>query len=85
MGQLDRARTDLERGAEMHRRIGADGGEALSLQRLAELALHEGRRDMADDLLDRALQTARESTSASICSTASTARGSTPRPVRRRR
>ena len=35
-------------------------GEALSLQRLAEVALHEGRRDEARALVDEALDVARQ-------------------------
>jgi hypothetical protein len=35
-------------------------GEALSLQRLAEVALHQGRRDEARELVDEALDVARQ-------------------------
>lgn len=60
-GHLDEAEGDLSRGVELHRAIGAAGGEALSLQRLAEVALHRGEREHAQLLLDEALTVARES------------------------
>ncbi|MBS3910354.1 MAG: hypothetical protein KGZ70_00675, partial [Hydrogenophaga sp.] len=44
----------------LHRAIGGSVGEALSLQRLAEVALHEGRRDEAQALIDEALDVARQ-------------------------
>ena len=40
--------------------MGGPVGEALSLQRLAELALHEGKRDEARALVDEALDVARQ-------------------------
>jgi DNA-binding SARP family transcriptional activator/tetratricopeptide (TPR) repeat protein len=61
MGELDDAAADLGRGVELHRAIGAAGGEALSLQRLAEVALHRGQREDAKRLVDEALTIARES------------------------
>lgn len=60
-GQLDAAEQDLVAGGKLHRRIGGATGEALSLQRLAELALYRGRRELARGLLDEALDVARQS------------------------
>lgn len=59
-GNLTRAREHLREGARLHRAIGASVGEALSLQRLAELSLYEGRREEARSLLDEALDLARQ-------------------------
>jgi hypothetical protein len=58
---LDAAEQDLVAGGELHRRIGGATGEALSLQRRAELAMYRGRRDIARGLLDEALDVARQS------------------------
>lgn len=60
-GQLDAAERDLVEGGRLHRAIGGATGEALSLQRRSELALHRGRRDVARALLDEALDVARQS------------------------
>ena len=60
-GRLDEAEADLTRGVQLHRAIGAAGGEALSLQRLAEVALHRGERENAKRLVNEALTVARES------------------------
>ncbi|MDP3858454.1 MAG: AAA family ATPase [Stagnimonas sp.] len=60
-GQLDAAEQDLLAGGRMHRAIGGATGEALSLQRRAELALYRGRPDRARGLLDEALDVARQS------------------------
>lgn len=60
-GQLDAAEQDLVAGGRMHRAIGGFTGEALSLQRRAELAMHRGRPDLARGLLDEALDLARQS------------------------
>jgi tetratricopeptide (TPR) repeat protein len=60
-GDLERAGVDLERGVRLHRAIGASGGESLSLERLAQLALHRGDRPAAVRLLDEALVAARDS------------------------
>jgi DNA-binding SARP family transcriptional activator/tetratricopeptide (TPR) repeat protein len=60
-GRLDEADEDLAAGARMHRAIGAAAGEAVSLQRRAEVALHRGERDRSEALLDEALAVARES------------------------
>lgn len=59
-GDLPSARQHLREGARLHRAIGGAVGEALSLQRLAEVALHEGRRDEARSLIDEALDLARQ-------------------------
>lgn len=59
-GNLTEARLHLVEGARLHRAIGGPVGEALSLQRLAELALHEGQRDEARALIDEALDVARQ-------------------------
>ncbi len=60
-GQLDAAEADLVAGGRMHRAIGGATGEALSLQRRCELAMHRGQPDMARGLLDEALDVARQS------------------------
>ena len=59
-GNLAAARRDLAEGARLHHAIGGHVGHALSLQRLAELSLHEGRRDEARSLIDEALDLARQ-------------------------
>ncbi|MDP3085808.1 MAG: hypothetical protein Q8N44_19250, partial [Rubrivivax sp.] len=59
-GNLAAAREHLREGAKLHRAIGGAVGEALSLQRLAEVAMHEGRRDEARALIDEALDVARQ-------------------------
>ncbi len=59
-GDLSAAREHLREGARLHRAIGGAVGEALSLQRLAELSHHEGRRADARVLLDEALDLARQ-------------------------
>ncbi|HEY0856179.1 MAG TPA: hypothetical protein VGE16_03935, partial [Albitalea sp.] len=59
-GDLAGARRDLREGARLHRAIGGNVGEALSLQRLAEVSLQEGRRDEARALIDEALDLARQ-------------------------
>ncbi len=60
-GDLQAARTHLSEGARLHRANGGPVGEAHSLQRLAEVALYEGRRDEARMLIDDALDVARQS------------------------
>ena len=60
-GQLDAAEQDLVDGGRLHRAIGGATGEALSLQRRSELAMHRGRLDLARGLLDEALDVARQS------------------------
>lgn len=59
-GNLAEAREHLREGARLHRAIGGPVGEALSLQRLAEVALHQGQRDEARALIDEALDVARQ-------------------------
>jgi DNA-binding SARP family transcriptional activator/tetratricopeptide (TPR) repeat protein len=59
-GDLVSARQHLREGARLHRSIGGAVGEALSLQRLAELSLHEGHRSEARALVDEALDLARQ-------------------------
>lgn len=58
-GRLDAAEVDLRDGARLHRAVGGAVGEAHALQRLAEVAIHRGRRSEAADLLDEALDLAR--------------------------
>jgi len=60
-GRLTQADEDLARAARLHRAIGAAVGEALALQRRAEVALHRGHSSEAAALLDEALAVARES------------------------
>ncbi len=60
-GQLDAAEHDLLEGGRLHRAIGGATGEALSLQRLSELALHRGQWHEAKALLADALDVARQS------------------------
>lgn len=59
-GDLASAREHLREGARLHRAIGGPVGEALSLQRLAEVALHDGLHDEARVLVDEALDVARQ-------------------------
>jgi len=59
-GDLSAAEEHLTLGARLHRAIGAATGEAFSLQRLAEVALHRGRLDDARVVLDEALDVARQ-------------------------
>ena len=59
-GDLVAAREHLREGARLHRAIGGPVGEALSLQRLSEVAMHEGHRDEARELIDEALDVARQ-------------------------
>ncbi|HSP05070.1 MAG TPA: hypothetical protein VLR27_16275, partial [Acidimicrobiales bacterium] len=58
-GRLDEAEVDLRDGGRLHRAVGGAVGEALALQRLAEVAIHRGRDREAWDLLDEALDLAR--------------------------
>lgn len=60
-GRLDEADEDLTSGARLHQAIGASAGQALSLQRRAEVALYRGDRAQAYELLDESLSLARES------------------------
>lgn len=58
-GDLERAEHELQNAADLHREIGATGGEAHCLQRLAEVRLAQGDRADAMALLRRALPLAR--------------------------
>jgi DNA-binding SARP family transcriptional activator/tetratricopeptide (TPR) repeat protein len=58
-GDLELAATELREAVELHHDLGAGGGEAHCLQRLAEVHLAEGDRDTARRLLDRAVPLAR--------------------------
>jgi DNA-binding SARP family transcriptional activator len=60
-GQLDEAKERLDESARLHRSLGASGGEALALQRLAEAAVAEARLADARATLARALEAARHS------------------------
>ena len=60
-GSLDEADEDLQEAARLSRAIGAPVGEALALQRRAEVALYRGHARAAGRLLDEALAVARES------------------------
>jgi DNA-binding SARP family transcriptional activator/tetratricopeptide (TPR) repeat protein len=60
-GALDDADADLREAARLNRAVGASTGEALALQRQAEVALHRGQAATAGLLLDEALAVARES------------------------
>ena len=58
-GDLDAALLELREGVELHHQIGANAGEALALQRLAELHIELDDHDEALRLLDEALPLAR--------------------------
>ncbi|MFC5175185.1 ATP-binding protein [Nocardioides taihuensis] len=62
MGDLPRAEAELQEAVELHADIDAAGGQAHSMQRLAEVRLAQGRTDEARLLLERALLLARWST-----------------------
>jgi tetratricopeptide (TPR) repeat protein len=62
-GDLELAERELLDAAELHREIDAPAGEALSLQRLAEVRVAQGDPEQAQQLLLRALPLARFSTS----------------------
>jgi len=59
-GDLAAAQQHLREGARLHRAISGPVGEALSVQRLAEVALLQGRPEEARALLDEALDLARQ-------------------------
>jgi ATP/maltotriose-dependent transcriptional regulator MalT len=59
MGDLTRAERELAEAVDLHRDIDAPAGEALSLQRLAEVRLAQGDRSGSQRLLERALPLAR--------------------------
>ncbi len=58
-GNLEQALVDLREGVELHHQIGANAGEALSLQRLAEVHIELGDSIEALRLLEDALPLAR--------------------------
>lgn len=58
-GDLDLAEAELTEAADLHRSLEFPGGEAVSLQRLAEVRLQRGDRESATPLLQRALHLAR--------------------------
>lgn len=60
-GALDEAEADLVAATRLSRDSGGSTGEALAVQRRAEIALRRGDRAEADVLLDEALAVARES------------------------
>jgi hypothetical protein len=60
-GRLADAERDLACAGELHHAIAAPTGEALTLQRRAEVALHDGRHADTHPLLDDALAVAQES------------------------
>jgi hypothetical protein len=60
-GRLDAAEPDLMAGGRLNHAMGGATGEALTLQRRAELAMYRGRTDDARALLDDALDVARAS------------------------
>lgn len=60
-GRLDEAEKDLQTAARLNRVLGAAVGEALALQRRAEVALYRGQTVAAVELLEGALAVARES------------------------
>jgi tetratricopeptide (TPR) repeat protein len=62
MGDVTRAETELLEAVALHAEIDAAGGQAHSLQRLAEVRLAQGRGEEARQLLDQALVYARWST-----------------------
>jgi tetratricopeptide (TPR) repeat protein len=61
-GDVDRAEAELTEAVELHRDIDSVGGQAHSLQRLAEVRLSQGRVEEARDMLEEALLLARWST-----------------------
>jgi tetratricopeptide (TPR) repeat protein len=58
-GDLERADRELAEAVDLHHGIAATAGEAHSLQRLAEVRVHQGRREEARQLLRRAFPLAR--------------------------
>ena len=62
MGDVTRAETELLEAVALHADIDAVGGQAHSMQRLAEVRLAQGRNEEARELLDEALLLARWST-----------------------
>ena len=62
MGDLSRAEAELQEAVALHADLDGVGGQAHSMQRLAEVRLAQGRGDEARRLLDEALLLARWST-----------------------
>ena len=60
-GDLELARAELTEASELHRDLGSAGGQAHSLQRLAEVRIAEGNRIEAMGLVQQALPLARSS------------------------
>ncbi len=60
-GDLDLASTELTEASELHRDLGSAGGQAHSLQRLAEVRIAQGDRIEAMQLVQEALPLARSS------------------------
>ena len=58
-GNINQALESLQEGVDLHHQIGANGGEALSLQRLAETHVELGNHDEALRLLEAAVPLAR--------------------------
>jgi class 3 adenylate cyclase len=58
-GDLDRALEELQDGGDLHHQMGANAGEALSLQRLAETHVELGNHEEALRLLESAVPLAR--------------------------
>jgi tetratricopeptide (TPR) repeat protein len=59
MGDVTRAESELEEAVALHAAIESVGGQAHSMQRLAEVRLTQGRSDEARQLLEEALLLAR--------------------------
>jgi DNA-binding SARP family transcriptional activator/tetratricopeptide (TPR) repeat protein len=59
MGDVDRAEAELLESVGLHADVDSPGGQAHSLQRLAEVRLAQGRSEEARQLLDEALLLAR--------------------------
>lgn len=60
-GDLVLAESELSEAADLHRDLGSPAGEAVSLQRLAEIRIAQGELAAATELLQRALPLARSS------------------------
>ncbi len=60
-GELELAGRELEEAVQLHQSVGSAAGEALSLQRLAEVRIAQGEHIEARELLDQALRLARGS------------------------
>ena len=58
-GQLDAANADLVDAVNLHQSVGAESGYALSMARLAEVALASGDHRRAEQLATRSLELAR--------------------------